>query len=131
MLIKRKVKFHWYKIAIWLVAWFLIAFVLNLLNTPLWLVFTLALAYGWYARRLFNLCEWEATLTATIVYTIFRLEDGPYMVRKFVVTAGEVAELEFVMIGTLENTREQLRELGLTCVPRSAHDNPNIVESWF
>jgi hypothetical protein len=68
------------------------------------------------------------------VWTIYNHpRDFPnsYVARKFSTRGGATPTKDIIVSPTLSDLRFQLKRMGLTCLPRSPGDEPQIVESWI
>lgn len=75
--------------------------------------------------------NWEAAKRGFLsMWTIYeRPKDHPegYVARRF----ESIMPTNDMLVGELEGLRDTLSQAGLFCVPRSADDEPPIVETWL
>lgn len=82
-----------------------------------------------------NMIAYLATLNHRL--PMFTITDHPtdwpdFYVARLFLTLPDVVDLPVVIMDPdLENLRETMEALGLTCLPRSPGDNPIILESWL
>lgn len=66
------------------------------------------------------------------VYDHPRDEPDHYVARRWEIHAdGPHATFDKITSDTLNLLRDEFKERGLTCLPRSPEDEPQIVESWL
>lgn len=72
------------------------------------------------------------------IWTIYeRPTDWPdwYVARPFDIIRGTPEPVPrrdgLIMMRRLEPLRKEMKRMGLTCLPRAAQDEPQIVESWI
>ena len=80
------------------------------------------------------LTAWTVDIQPFELLSIWTVYDHPNTVaaRRQEIDAGEIVHTDDMIIGPdLASVRQQLKQRGLTVLPRQPGDNPVIVESWI